>query len=377
MPSYYEFFAGGGMARAGLGEGWTCLFANDFDAKKVGSYSENWGPHDIVHGDINNLITDQLPGRADLVWASFPCQDLSLAGGGAGLKGARSGTFWPFWRHVQRLAQTGRKPRVVALENVTGMLSSHRGRDFEAICKALDDEGYSFGAVVIDASRFVPQSRKRVFVVGFDRNYPMPSGLVSTEPHPVWHPKPLRAAVGRLANGLRDRWVWWRLPDVSPRDQDFIDLYEPQPKDVAWHSKDETAKLLGMMSERNRMKLENARKTGRPAVGTLYRRTRPSPTGGVQRAEIRLDGTAGCLRTPAGGSSRQTVVYADKDGIRSRLISGREAARLMGLPDTYRLPSNYNDAYHLLGDGLAVPAVDFIARNILTPLAKARLAAAA
>lgn len=365
------------MARAGLGEGWTCLFANDFDAKKVGSYSENWGPHDIVHGDINNLITDQLPGRADLVWASFPCQDLSLAGGGAGLKGARSGTFWPFWRHVQRLAQTGRKPRVVALENVTGMLSSHRGRDFEAICKALDDEGYSFGAVVIDASRFVPQSRKRVFVVGFDRNYPMPSGLVSTEPHPVWHPKPLRAAVGRLANGLRDRWVWWRLPDVSPRDQDFIDLYEPQPKDVAWHSKDETAKLLGMMSERNRMKLENARKTGRPAVGTLYRRTRPSPTGGVQRAEIRLDGTAGCLRTPAGGSSRQTVVYADKDGIRSRLISGREAARLMGLPDTYRLPSNYNDAYHLLGDGLAVPAVDFIARNILTPLAKARLAAAA
>jgi len=48
-------------------------------------------------GDVGGLTSRDLPGRADLAWASFPCQDLSLAGMGAGLKGKRSGTFWPFW----------------------------------------------------------------------------------------------------------------------------------------------------------------------------------------------------------------------------------------------------------------------------------------
>ena len=94
---FYEFFAGGGMARAGLGTGWRCLFANDFDRKKGRIYRENWGDDELKTADVGSLTTNDLPGMADLVWASFPCQDLSLAGGGAGLRGDRSGTFWPFW----------------------------------------------------------------------------------------------------------------------------------------------------------------------------------------------------------------------------------------------------------------------------------------
>ena len=54
--------------------------------------------------------------------------------------------------------------------------------------------------------------------------------------------------------------------------------------------------------------------------------------------------------------------------IRSRLLSAREAARLMGLPDSYRLPANYNDAYHLAGDGVATPVVRFLAQSILEPI---------
>jgi len=104
-------------------------------------------------------------------------------------------------------------------------------------------------------------------------------------------------------------------------------------------------------------------------VGGLYRRIRPGADGKkVQRAEIRFDDVAGCLRVPTGGSSRQTIVIADGDAVRSRLLSPREAARLMGLPDTYVLPANYNDAYHLIGDGVAVPAVRFLAAHILEPI---------
>ncbi|MBZ9566361.1 DNA cytosine methyltransferase [Modicisalibacter tunisiensis] len=88
MNSFYEFFAGGGMARAGLSTNWECLFANDFDPKKAASYALNWGNDHLHVGDVAKLTTDDLPGRPDLAWASFPCQDLSLAGGGAGLKPA-------------------------------------------------------------------------------------------------------------------------------------------------------------------------------------------------------------------------------------------------------------------------------------------------
>ncbi|PYD83725.1 DNA (cytosine-5-)-methyltransferase, partial [Pseudomonas syringae pv. pisi] len=74
------------------------------------------------------------------------------------------------------------------------------------------------------------------------------------------------------------------------------------------------------------------------------------------------------LRTPSGGSSRQTIMLIEGKSIRSRLLSPREAARLMGLPDTYLLPKKYNDAYHLAGDGVAVPVVRFLAKHLLEPL---------
>ncbi len=106
--SFYEFFAGGGMARAGLGNQWNCLFANDFDYKKGETYRRNWGDRELKTLDVGKLKTSDLPGRADLAWASFPCQDLSLAGGGAGLKGERSGTFWKL---MARLIQESRAPR--------------------------------------------------------------------------------------------------------------------------------------------------------------------------------------------------------------------------------------------------------------------------
>lgn len=106
-PTFYEFFAGGGMARAGLGSSWHCLFANDFDRKKGETYRANWGSEALHIGDVRAVKPEQLPGHADLVWASFPCQDLSLAGAGAGLAGERSGTFWPFFDIVQSCARKG------------------------------------------------------------------------------------------------------------------------------------------------------------------------------------------------------------------------------------------------------------------------------
>jgi len=373
MGAFYEFFAGGGMARAGLGPSWKCLFANDFDAKKAASYALNWGAEHLKIGDVAAVTTADLPGSADLAWASFPCQDLSLAGAGAGLKGDRSGTFWPFWKLMTKLGEEGRGPRLIVLENVCGALTSHGGKDFAAIGAALSKAGYRYGAVVMDAVDFVPQSRPRLFIIGVHKTQPIPQSVVAPAPDPNWHSAALIGAYKGLAKGCRDAWVWWRLPAPPVRNTVFADLVEENPQGVQWHTPEQTRKLLDMMSAVNRAKVSTAKKAGRRMVGAIYKRTRLDETGAkVQRAEIRFDDIAGCLRTPSGGSSRQVIMLVDGDTIRSRLLSPREAARLMGLPDEYRLPENYNEAYHLAGDGVAVPVVRFLAANILEKIISVR-----
>lgn len=376
-PSFYEFFAGGGMARAGLGPGWTCLFANDFDAKKAESYRLNWGPGALLVGDVARITTAQLPGQADLVWASFPCQDLSLAGAGAGLKGERSGTFWPFWALMKALRAEGRAPKIIALENVCGALTSHGGKDFRSICAALAEGGYRFGALVIDAELFLPQSRPRLFVIAVGGDMAIPARLTREAPSAPFHTMALEKAYAQFGAELKAEWLWWSLSAPQRRNTALLQIIEDAPADVPWHSATETRTLIEMMSDVNLAKIEEAKRANRKMVGTLYRRTRYQESVKIQRAEARFDGVAGCLRTPAGGSSRQFVLVVEKGEVRSRLMSGRETARLMGLPDDYRLPDKYNHAYHLTGDGVAVPVVRHVAAHLIEPLLAASVARAA
>jgi len=369
MPEFYEFFAGGGMARTGLGPGWTCRFANDFDPKKGAAYRENFGGAELKVGDVRAVTPADLPGVADLAWASFPCQDLSLAGVGAGLRGERSGTFYPFWDVMTALIAEGRAPAIIALENVCGALTSHGGKDFEAICRTYADAGYRAGALVINADLFLPQSRPRLFVVGVRADVAIPPALLVESAMEPFHPKALRRAVERLPEDLRAGFLWWDLPLPKPRPLSLADVIEDEPDSVAWHSADKTRELLAMMSPVNAAKVDAAKRAGRRMVGGVYRRTRLNHNGAkVQRAEVRFDDVSGCLRTPAGGSSRQVIMVVDGERVRTRLISARETARLMGLSDDYRLPGNYNEAYHLTGDGVAVDVVRHLARHLFEPI---------
>lgn len=372
--NFYEFFAGGGMARAGLGNQWNCLFANDIDLKKANSYGRFWGDSVLRVNDVGLVSTNDLPEKADLAWASFPCQDLSLAGTGAGLDGSRSGTFWRFWNLIEALRNEDRAPSMIVLENVCGALSSHGGRDFNEIGAAITRNDYRFGAVVVDAVHFVPQSRPRLFIIAVDKKFLIPKITSTHAPDKFWHTRALVDAYKRLSKDVAEKWIWWSLPHPPKRNTTLSDLLEEDPVGINWHSREETQKLLNMMSSLNLRKVDAASKREQRAIGTVYKRTRKDSHGlKVQRAEVRFDDIAGCLRTPAGGSSRQTIFIVDGSDIRSRLISSREAARLMGLPDDYILPFNYNEAYHLVGDGVVVPVVRYIAENILEPILSAQL----
>lgn len=367
--TFYEFFAGGGMARLGLGSEWRCLFANDFDPKKAAAYDANHDARVLRVGDVWTLAFWELPGQADLVWASFPCQDLSLAGAGKGLEGERSGAFRGFWKLIDGLRQDGRAPRTIVLENVCGLLTSNGGADFRELCRTLGNGGYHFGALVIDAARFLPQSRPRLFIIGVRDDLAVANaGTASAH----WHPPALREAHRSLAAAQASRWLWFSPPAPVARNSSLIDVLEIAPVDVPWHEPEQTERLLAMMSPVNRGKVADAQGRQETLAGTIYKRTRVEAGVKVQRAEVRFDGLAGCLRTPGGGSSRQTIIVVEDGEVRSRLISARETARLMGLPEDYKLPRNYNEAYHLTGDGVAVPVVRFIAQAIIEPLALAR-----
>jgi DNA (cytosine-5)-methyltransferase 1 len=362
------------MARAGLGAGWTCLFANDFDPRKGLAYQANWGANgELTVGDVKNVKPTDLPGYADLIWGSFPCQDLSLAGVGAGLRGDRSGAFHPFWDVVTGLIADGRAPKIIAIENVCGALTSHGGRDFQTLCETFSDAGYNFGALIIDALLFLPQSRPRLFIIGVYKDVEINPSLLAPESIEPFHTRSLRKAAAGVSASARKNMLWWNVPTPPHRNTTFADLIEEKPSSVDWRTDAETSQLLAMMSAVNLAKVEAAKRSGRRMVGGVYRRTRFDVNGvKIQRAEVRFDDVAGCLRTPGGGSSRQTIMVVDGDRIRSRLISSRETARLMGLDDDYILPKNYTEAYHLTGDGVAVDVVRHLTRHLFEPLLSCR-----
>lgn len=367
----YEFFAGGGLARLGLAPDFTCVFANDIDPGKAAAYRAAFGEGDLRVDDIWKLKSTDLPEQATLAWASFPCQDLSLAGARRGLSAPRSGAFWGFHRLIEKLAHEKRAPDILALENVTGLLSSHAGADFAALLHALDELGYRFGALEIDAALFTPQSRPRLFVIAA-RN--APARLIAAGPSEPFHSQSLRTAVARLPDGLRKRFVWWRLYTPPKRNTRLVDILDDPPIGTTWRSDEETARLLDQMSPLQRARVDALRESGRREVGAVFRRIRIEQGQRAQRAEARFDGLAGCLRTPAGGSSRQMLLFIEGDLVRSRLLSPREAARLMGVPEHYPLPSSQTAALHLIGDAVCVPVVHWVSQHLLAPLAGAAAA---
>lgn len=366
-PSVYEFFAGGGLAGLGLapdgdGPGFRTVFANDLDPAKARAFAANHPDTPLRVGDVGALTPDDLPGRPDLCWASSPCQDLSLAGARGGLTARRSGAFWGFWRLMQGLDAKGRGPRLVVIENVVGLLTSGGGADFAAVCGAMVAAGYRAGALEMDAAHWLPQSRPRLFIVG------LRDGTAQTSPGPdgPFHTPRLIAAQAGLPPAVRAAWAWWRLPPPPRRNLDLAAVLEPDEA-VDWLSPDQTRDLLALMAPLHRVRLDAALASGDRTVAAGFRRVRTEQGRKVQRLELRFDGLAGCLRTPSGGSSRQYVIVGQDGRARTRRLTGRECARLMGVPDDYRLPGSQSAALKLMGDAVAVPVVRALMQGLLAP----------
>jgi len=341
----HEFFAGSGLVAYGL-KGMFCpVWSNDICSKKAAVYSANFEDSHFVLGDIKNISGTTLP-YAHLSWASFPCQDLSLAGSIGGIDAKRSGLVWDWLRIIREIQK---RPSLLLIENVTGLLSTNNGANYSKLHYALLDLGYKSGAIVLDASLFVPQSRPRVFIIAVKKEIEIPEELKDNGKN--WlHNK----AVVKLGLSLPD-WIWWRTKEPPKRQTklaDILDLNLPFDKDS----------VLSLIPSHHweRLSLYS------DYIATGYRRIRNKK----QCLELRFDGLAGCLRTPQGGSSKQFLVVKQNNELHARLLSPREAARLMGAPDTFHLLGTYNDAYRAMGDAVALHVASFVGKSFLLPLAK-------
>ena len=358
--TFAEFFAGIGLMRMGLERaGWHISFANDIDEDKWQMYKTHFGDSgEFVLGDVHQLDASEIPSVA-LATASFPCNDLSLAGARAGLAGDHSSAFWGFIDALTKMAK--RRPPMVMLENVTGFLTSHDGNDFRDALLALNRLGYAVDAFIIDASRFVPQSRQRLFVIGTKT-----SNVSALNDTPKFYESDCRppALADFILWNPEINWQIRRMPQLPAVKTTLEDIIENlSPNSQMWWSRERRDYLLNQMSPKHRATAEMMIRGTHTTYGTVFRRVRNEKS----MAELRTDGIAGCLRTPRGGSGRQILFAAGSGRFAVRLLSPRECARLMGA-DGFKIRAPLNQALFGFGDAVCVPVIEWIGRNYLNPV---------
>ncbi|MBP5545360.1 MAG: DNA (cytosine-5-)-methyltransferase [Kiritimatiellae bacterium] len=346
-----DFFAGSGLVSAAMAKQFKTVWANDISEKKAMVFNANIGSNVLDVKPIEEVNGAHLP-TVDLSWGSFPCQDLSLAGDMNGLYASRSGLFWQWLRVMDEMTE---RPPVVVAENVVGLVSAENGKYYVAIHEELFKRGYNVGAVMLDAVHWVPQSRKRIFVIAVKNGIDIST---FSEKGPCWcHPAPVVNVSQKV-----QKWVWWRLPKPPKRTIDIADIIEFDAQCDGIKERDEK---LNLVPQKKLDFMASESKHSR-RVFTGYRRTRNHH----QVLEVRTDGIAGCLRTPCGGSSRQVVFIAENGNVKTRLLTVRETARLMGAPDSFKIPGSYNDGYMAMGDGVAYPVAQYLSKHLLAPMAR-------
>jgi DNA (cytosine-5)-methyltransferase 1 len=375
--TFIEFFAGIGLVHAALRqEGWACIYANDISEEKRQMYEHYFG--ESSYYDVNDVwetdtVVSRITARPVLATASFPCTDLSLAGNRLGLKGEQSGSFYGFTKVLRALAKKKFLPDALLIENVMGFLSANKGEDFRSACKALSGLGYYLDVFTLDAKYFTPQSRARLFILGLQKEA-LPQTVImrrkdeallgtadrEADSSPTLRPAKLIAATCRIE--LKTGWIIIPVNPPPQRSNTFRDIAEVGD-DLDWWDDAKVEKHLAEMSQSHRQTIKQLILGTTETAGTIYRRVRP----GGSRSEIRVDGLAGCLRTPRGGSSKQIVFLAGNGRLRMRWMTAREYARLQGADDfPIRVPRN--QALFGFGDAVCVPAIRWIATQFLSHL---------
>lgn len=323
--TFIDLFAGIGGIRMGFEEnGGHCVFTSEWDKYAVKTYCENFGTDHPVEGDITKIAVEDIPDH-DVLLAGFPCQPFSIAGVSkknslGRVHGFECKTQGTLFFDVARIIKE-KQPKAFLLENVKNLMSHDKGRTFQVIKETLQDElGYKIFPRVVDAKGFVPQHRERIYIVGFrdDTDY---------------------------------SWDAFRSEDKAAKTMG--DILHPnngteQPeKDYTVGSKAKVNDKYILSDKLWNYLYDYAAKHKAKGNGFGYGMVTKKSTARTLSARYYKDGSEILINRGKGNPRRMTP---------------RECARLMGYPDTFKIPVSDTQSYKQFGNSVVMPVIKEIAR---------------
>lgn len=303
--TFIDLFCGLGAMRLAFEQNnCKCVFSSEIDKYAIENYQLNF--NEIPSGDITKITNDNIPNH-DILLAGFPCQSFSEAGKKKGFEDNRGLLIYEILRILEH-----KKPKAFLLENVRGLLFHEKGKTFEIIKELLISVGYNIHYKVLNSLDFgVPQSRKRVYIVGFIDN------VNFQFPNPI---------------------------DYNIQHKSLSDILEDESNIDKYHYLSDSEKLFflsfanttttypslfirGAFEKRNKVKIK-------PYSHTLL----------------------------AQDSKKMITV----NGIRALTI--RERLRLQGFPESYKYIGSYYKMMKLVGNSITVPVLDLICKEMLKSL---------
>jgi len=308
---FIDLFAGiGGMRIAFESAGGSCVFSSEWDKDSQKTYQENFG--ETPHGDITKIEANEIP-DFDILLAGFPCQPFSSIGQRKGFKHKTQGTlFYDVLRIIQN-----KRPSSFLLENVVGLVNHDEGKTFRIIQESLAEENYEIFFQVLDSADFgVPQVRKRIYIVGFDKN------KFKGRPAFFWPaPQKNKVGIGKFVEqGVTDRSISKHLQESY-----IYKLDDGKPQIIDSQSDFQVKTLVASYHKIQRL------------TGTFV-----------------ADGPTGL-----------------------RLLTENECKAIMGFPKKFKIPVSRTQMYRQMGNSVAVPVVKHIAKQIVATLIQAKIVKAA
>jgi len=340
---FVDLFAGIGGIRMGFdAHGGECVFTSEWNNYSRTTYVDNHGdgPNHTFVGDITTFAAADVPDH-DVLLAGFPCQPFSIAGVSKknalgrphGFECTTQGTL--FFDVARIIAE--KRPAAFLLENVKNLMSHDRGRTFDVILQVLRDElGYDVHYRVIDGRHFTPQHRERIIIVGFRESASF-------------------------------SWDDLRLPADGPRLRAILHRTDGSEPFLPWDGErffDHAARRV------------QPRYTLTPGLWTYlqqYAEKHRAAGNGFGFGMAYPDSVTRTLSARYHKDGSEILVHQgeqrDEHGQgRPRRLTPRECARLMGFPDTFRIPVSDTQAYRQFGNSVVMPVMREVARAMLPHL---------
>ncbi|MBL4682105.1 MAG: DNA (cytosine-5-)-methyltransferase [Pseudomonadales bacterium] len=327
--TFIDLFAGIGGIRMGFEDnGGHCVFTSEWDKYAVKTYCDNFSTDHLIAGDITTVPVADIPDH-DVLLAGFPCQPFSIAGVSkknslGRVHGFEDKTQGTLFFDVARIIKE-KRPRAFLLENVKNLTSHDKGRTFQVIKETLQDElGYRIFPMVVDGKGFVPQHRERIYIVGFHDDTEFSWDAFR---HREKDAKSM-ADILHPQNGCEDtgqenmvRYIVGKKGNVDNKYILSDKLWQYLFNYAAKHKAKGNGFGYGMVTKKSVARTLSAR---------YYK-----------------DGSEILVNRGKGNPRRLTP---------------RECARLMGYPDSFKIPVSDTQSYKQFGNSVVVPVIQEIAR---------------